>query len=29
MERAGLADATGTQVGNGSGRPLVVYRVHL
>ncbi len=29
LERAGLADATGTQLGNGSGRPLVVYRVHL
>ncbi|TDW21706.1 hypothetical protein [Kribbella kalugense] len=29
LERAGLADATGTQLGTGSGRPLVVYRVHL
>jgi len=29
LERAGLADATGTQIGTGSGRPLVVYRVHL
>jgi DNA-binding transcriptional ArsR family regulator len=29
LERAGVADATGTQVGTGSGRPLVVYRVHL
>lgn len=29
LERAGVADATGTQLGAGSGRPLVVYRVHL
>jgi predicted transcriptional regulator len=29
LERAGLADATGTQIGPGSGRPLVIYRVHL
>ncbi|TWD73214.1 regulatory GntR family protein [Kribbella amoyensis] len=29
LERAGVADATGTQIGTGSGRPLVVYRVHL
>jgi hypothetical protein len=29
LERAGVADATGTQVGTGSGRPLVVYRVYL
>ncbi|WP_406053491.1 helix-turn-helix domain-containing protein [Kribbella sp. NBC_00889] len=29
LERAGLADATGTQAGPSSGRPLIIYRVHL